>query len=76
MKAILKSYPESKDYFIAQVFIPEQGWVSPWGVNLVPLTEGNLESAKQKGATHLNIMLTDQFDTQRFPDFSLKELEK
>jgi len=71
----LKSYPNSTDILINEVFNPNEGWIKMWGVNLVNLTEENLTTAKKKGCTHINIMLIDEFGQTRYPDYSIKELE-
>lgn len=72
---VLKSYPNSTDIRINEVFNPSEGWIKMWGVNLVNLTEENLNTAKKKGCTYVNIILTDEFGQTRYPDFSIKELE-
>ena len=72
---VLKSYPNSTNIRINEVFNPNEGWIKMWGVNLVNLTKENLNIVKNKGCTYVNIILTDEFGQTRYPDYSIKELE-
>ncbi len=74
MKAIERSYPNSTNYTIAEVFKPKQGWVGIWGMHLVKLTRPNVLKAQSEGATHINVRLIDEFGVERYPDFTVEEL--
>ena len=75
-KVVSKSYPESRDHRIREVFIPNEGWKMVFGVNLFQLTPENIRRVQAMGGTHINVYLVDQYDQEKFADFSLKELQK
>lgn len=76
MKAVLNSYQNATNLKISEVFKPKDGWIRIWGQNLVDLTMNNILKAKNEGATHINVRLTDEFGVVKYPDFSISELIK
>lgn len=78
MKAIdkiIKSYPDSTQHRINECFRPDEGWIRMFGVHLVPITDNTIEKLKKQKVTHINVLLVDEFGAERYPDFSINELE-
>lgn len=74
IEKILKSYPNSTNHRINECFRPDEGWIRMFGINLVPITETTIEKLKIQKVTHINILLTDEFGADRYPDFTINEL--
>jgi len=70
---VWKSYGKARIKCISEVFFPDYGWrkmESFWN----PYKD--LFCFALMGATHIQFKIVDEFDVERYPDFSINELVK